>query len=94
VALDHHRRGIGRRIYSELLDILTRQRIANAYAGIAQPNPASVAFHEAMGFEPVGVYRKVGYKLGAWHDVGWWARRLSAQDDPPSEPIPFSELAL
>ncbi|MGD8415022.1 MAG: GNAT family N-acetyltransferase [Candidatus Latescibacterota bacterium] len=92
VAREHHRRGIGRRLYNELLDILTRQGIANAYAGIAQPNPASVAFHEAMGFEPVGVYRRVGYKLGAWRDVGWWARRLSARDEPPSEPIPFPEL--
>lgn len=38
---------------------------------VALPNAASVALHESLGFEPVGVYRNVGYKLGDWRDVGW-----------------------
>ena len=52
--------------------MLTLQGFYNAFAGITLPNPASVGLHEALGFQPVGVYRAVGYKLGAWHDVGWW----------------------
>ena len=61
-----------------------------AYAGIALPNPGSVGRHEAMGFRKVGVYRGVGYKLGAWHDVGWWALSLregAAREAPPSPPV-------
>ena len=62
-------RGIGRRLYDELLPILRRQRFVNAYAGIALPNPASVALHEAIGMRRIGIYERVGFKFGAWHDV-------------------------
>jgi phosphinothricin acetyltransferase len=92
VARGCRRRGIGRALYSQLLDLLTKQGFANAYAGIALPNDVSVAFHEAMGFEPVGVYRKVGFKLGRWHDVGWWSLRLSDGVAPPVDPVPYEEL--
>lgn len=92
VAQEYRRRGVGREVYSQLLDLLARQGLVNAFAGIALPNPASVAFHQSLGFEPVGVYRKVGFKLGRWHDVGWWGRRLSQDDGRPSDPIPFSRL--
>jgi phosphinothricin acetyltransferase len=40
-----------------------------------------------MGFAPVGIYRRVGYKLGAWHDVGWWNRPLEPLPDQPTEPL-------
>ena len=47
------------------------------------PNPASEGLHRALGFEPVGTYRRIGYKFGAWHDVGWTQLILPASDDPP-----------
>ena len=81
-----HRRGAGRGLYMSLFAILARQGYGNAYAGIALPNPASVTLHEAVGFKPVGVYEHVGYKLGAWHDVGWWQRALRDRDASPDEP--------
>ncbi len=87
-----HRRGVGRALYGVMLAMLVRQGFRNAYAGITLPNPASVALHEAVGFVPVGVYRRVGWKLGAWHDVGWWSRDLAPHDLEPSEPVPFREL--
>lgn len=62
-----------------------------ACAGIALPNPASVALHESLGFRPVGVYRSIGFKLGRWWDVGWWQLALGpadADDGPPQEPRP------
>lgn len=68
--------GIGRALYGALLGDLASRDFHAAFAGIALPNPASVAFHRAMDFEPVGVYREVGFKFGRWHDVGWWQRRL------------------
>jgi L-amino acid N-acyltransferase YncA len=81
------RAGVGRGLYAALLALLRAQGFANAHAGITLPNPASVALHEALGFAPVGVYRAVGFKSGAWHDVGWWQRRLSELAVPPPEPL-------
>ena len=68
--------GVGRALYHALLPALARAGFHAAFAGIALPNPGSVALHEAVGFTQVGVYREVGYKLGRWHDVGWWQRLL------------------
>lgn len=87
-----HRRGIGRALYRRLFALLRAQGYVNAYAGIALPNAASVGLHEALGFVPVGVYRGVGYKHGAWHDVGWWGLRLQAPPSPPAEPVPLPRL--
>ena len=94
VDADARRLGIGSRLYGALLPILTEQGFRRALAGITLPNPASVALHESVGFQPSGVYRRVGFKLGSWWDVGWWQLDLhSTQNaDPPAKPIPFSEL--
>ena len=80
------RRGIGHGLYCSLFKILTLQGFYNAYAGIALPNPASVGLHESLGFKPIGIYNAVGYKLGAWHDVGWWHLPLRSKSIPPDEP--------
>jgi phosphinothricin acetyltransferase len=77
-------RGVGRALYDSLLAILRLQGFVKAFAGITLPNPESVTFHEALGFTLVGVLRDVGYKLGGWHDVGWWQRGLA--DAPPAGP--------
>ena len=87
-----HGRGIGRRLYDELLPILRRQRFVNVYAGIALPNPASVALHEAIGMRRIGVYERVGFKFGAWHDVAWYGLRLTDPPGAPPEPIPYLAL--
>jgi L-amino acid N-acyltransferase YncA len=85
----HRRRGVGGELYTALLELLARQGLTLAVAGITLPNPASVALHEALGFEPVGVYRRIGFKAGAWRDVGWWQRTLSDPGDgQPPEPRP------
>jgi phosphinothricin acetyltransferase len=83
---EYRRRGVGRGLYESLFAILAAQGYFNAYAGISLPNPASVALHESMGFERIGVYRRVGYKLGRWHDVGWWQRTLNEHEQSPKEP--------
>jgi phosphinothricin acetyltransferase len=85
--------GVGRALYAALLPILAEQGFYNAFAGIALPNPASVGLHEAAGFTPLGVYRQVGYKLGAWHDVGWWQRVLQSPEVPPRPLRAFKDLA-
>ncbi len=84
---DARRGGVGRALYGSLLTILALQGYHGAYAGITLPNAASVGLHEAVGFVPVGVYRGVGYKLGAWHDVGWWQRVLLPRLAGPEPPV-------
>ena len=89
---DWQGRGIGRALYHELIPLLRRQRFVNAYAGIALPNPASVALHEGIGMRRIGVYERVGWKAGAWLDVAWFGMRLMEPSEPPAEPIPLPDL--
>jgi phosphinothricin acetyltransferase len=86
------RRGVGRALYSSLFAVLPLQGYTNAYAGVTLPNPASVGLHTAMGFEPVGVYRQVGFKNGAWHDVAWFQRPLRPRPGEPPPPTPLEEV--
>ncbi len=80
--------GLGRALYEELFERLRDQRFRVACAGVTLPNEASVRLHESLGFTPVGVYRRIGWKAGAWHDVGWWQLDLSPDgEDPPEEPL-------
>jgi len=81
------RRGIGHALYTALLAMLAAQGYHRAYAGITLPNAASVGLHESLGFTPVGVYPAVGWKLGDWHDVGWWQRTLRPPARNPAEPL-------
>ncbi len=85
VARSHHRRGAGRRLYIELMQRLRSQGLRVACAGVTLPNDASIALHRAVGFEPVGVYRRIGWKHGAWHDVSWWQLELAPETGPPHE---------
>jgi L-amino acid N-acyltransferase YncA len=86
------RNGLGRGLYTTLFRILALQGYYKAYAGITLPNPASVGLHEALGFKPVGIYRGVGYKLGSWHDVGWWQLSLQPESDEPPAPRSIQEI--
>jgi phosphinothricin acetyltransferase len=87
-----HRKGVGRGLYTALFGLLRLQGFYNAYAGITQPNEASVGLHTAMGFQPVGVYRSVGYKFGQWHDVTWLSLRLQPLADSPAAPRPIAAI--
>ena len=89
---DYKGKGIGQELYSCLFEILRIQGLVNVYAGITLPNGASVRLHEKCGFEPFAIYHNIGYKLNAWHKVGWWRLRLNDYEPKPSPPIKFSEL--
>jgi L-amino acid N-acyltransferase YncA len=89
IAAQHRGRGYGRALYEALFERLRRQGFHVACAGITLPNEASVALHERLGFEPVGVNRRIGWKRGAWHDVGWWQLQLAPTgEERPAEPLP------
>ena len=92
VAAGAQRHGVARALYSSLVAILGLQGYRNLYAIITLPNPASVAFHEALAFAPIGVHRGAGHKLGAWHDVGWWQRRIGEDVHDPTPPLPLSAV--
>ena len=77
----HRGHGIAGALYRRLFDVLIDKGYCNAYAGIALPNDASIAFHKSLGFTHVGTFHRAGWKFGRWHDVSWWEARL--QDRPP-----------
>ena len=85
--LGRRRTGGGRALYGALLPHLTARGYRTAIAGMTLPNEASAGLHAALGFEPVGTYRRVGYKFGAWHDVAWTQLMLAGGDNGvPEEP--------
>jgi L-amino acid N-acyltransferase YncA len=84
----HHGEGIGRALYVELIDRLHAQGFHVAVAGITLPNPVSIALHESLGFESIGALRQIGWKRGAWQDVGYWQLLLGSDaEDPPPPPM-------
>jgi L-amino acid N-acyltransferase YncA len=81
--------GVGRALYGALFGRLRERGFRMACAGITLPNQASVGLHESLGFEQVGVNPEIGWKNGAWHDVGWFQLELApAGEGPPPEPLP------
>ena len=79
-------------LYTSLIEILKKQGITNLLAGIALPNPGSIALHKKFGFRKIAEYTAVGFKLGKWHNVGWWELNLDPGFSEPKEIIPFSEI--
>jgi L-amino acid N-acyltransferase YncA len=92
VSSSHHRRGVGRALYTTLFEVLRDLGYFKATAGITLPNPASVGLHEAFGFTRVGVYRQIGHKLGAWHDVAWFEADVQPVTKNPSPPRSIATL--
>jgi L-amino acid N-acyltransferase YncA len=75
VAADARGRGLGLQLYRALIAHLAG-RCHCVIGGIALPNPASVALHERLGFRQAALFSEVGYKFGAWVDVGYWQLHL------------------
>ena len=87
-----HRCGVGRALYTALFEILRLQGYVNAYAAITLPNAASVGLHEALGFTRIGVFNRIGFKFGRWHDVVWLELRLLETDTPVPNLPPAKEF--
>ena len=92
LARDRHGRGGGRALYEALLARLTQRGLRMAAAGMTQPNEASARLHAALGFEPIGTFRAVGWKLGDWRDVTWVQRSLG--EGPLTDPAPDLSTAV
>jgi L-amino acid N-acyltransferase YncA len=88
-------RGMAKALYEKLFAILRAQGFANAYAGVALPNEPSIRLHRAFGFKDVGIYERVGFKFGKWHDVWWGALDLAPdRDGTPLPPLSLDDLNL
>jgi phosphinothricin acetyltransferase len=68
--------GVGTRLYEELFRSLRGEDVHRAYAGVALPNPASVALHERFGFKKVAHFTEQGRKFGRYWDVAWFEKAL------------------
>jgi phosphinothricin acetyltransferase len=68
--------GLGRLTYTHLLSLLRDDGVHCAVAVVAEPNPASAALHESLGFQLIGVLSEVGRKFDRWVDTRWYQLRL------------------
>lgn len=85
-------RGMGRVLYTVLMELLRLQNIKTVYGAVTVPNPASQGLHTALGFASVGVFRKTGYKQGAWLDVEWYEKMIGSFEEAPSGIIPIGQV--
>lgn len=93
VRMGEHGKGIGRRLYKKLEELLARQHITNLNACITYPNPDSIAFHTALGYQKVAHFTKCGYKFGTWYDMIWMEKMLcETHPDRPEPVIPIGQL--
>ena len=92
VRQDCRRNGCATRLYNALLRILAAQGFCDAVAVLGCPNLPSERFHEHMGFALEMTYPQAGYKQGAWHDVKYYVKHLTARQEQPGDPVPFSSL--
>jgi len=90
---DHRRKAIGLALYTSLFACLRLQGYANVLAGITLPNLGSKTLHERLGFEPVGIYKNIGYKLGAWRNVWWGQLTLSDLPGHSSPPKATADIS-
>ena len=88
----YHRRGIARILYNALFEMLKMQGYYTAFAGVLVTNEKSVQFHRAMGFEDIGLFKNIGYKLGEWHTNLWLQYELQKPVLNPREPIGIGEI--
>ncbi len=83
--------GVGDALYPPLLEMLRRQGVWNVYARIAEPNPASEAFHARYGFVCEGRTPHTGYKLGKWMGLSTWHLALRKGNGAPGPITPLTD---
>ena len=84
--------GVGRALYGCLIPTLRAQGFVTLLAGITSPNVPSEKLHAAFGFTRCATFHRVGYKLGAWRDVGYWELALDPGGGPPGTIRPVAAV--
>jgi phosphinothricin acetyltransferase len=78
-------RGAGSKLYEGLFRSVQDEDVHRAYAGIALPNPASIALHERFGFKRAAHFTEQGRKFGRFWDVAWYEKPLGREPESPAE---------
>ena len=84
---DAHRRGIGTALYRALEAILTKQGYLTLYTLVTSENAASLAFHQAVGYEIRAVFPRQGFKMGKALGVTWLEKTLHFVEYPQEMPV-------
>ena len=87
-------RGLGRRLYGALMELLRLQGIRTVYALVTVPNEKSEGLHGSLGFRHMGTQRSTGYKDGAWRDVAWFEKQIAPYDPDPAPLAPIGQVPL
>ncbi len=85
-------KGLGKKLYGALIEILKLQGVKTVYGGVTVPNEKSERLHTAMGFSLLGVYRNTGYKCGKWHDVAWFEKAIAPYDQVSQAILPINKV--
>lgn len=85
-------KGLGKRLYRILIEILRLQGVKNVYGGVVPPNIKSEALHKSLGFQILGTAQNTGYKNGKWHDVIWFQKQIGEYDAAPRPVMPVNQL--
>lgn len=85
-------KGIGRKLYAALEQLLQKQGYRKVYAVITTANEPSVAFHRAVGYRHTATMPDCGYKFGTWYGTIWMEKDLSTCDTPPRTPVSIREI--
>lgn len=82
-------KGIGKKLYGELEQLLQQQGYKKVYAIITTANEDSIAFHRAAGYRHTATMPNCGFKIGVWYGTVWMEKELNTWDTPPRKPVPF-----
>ena len=80
-------KGIGKKLYAALEELLQTQGYKKVYAIITTANEPSIAFHRAVGYRHTATMPNCGYKFGNWYGTVWMEKELNVWDAPPREPV-------
>ena len=92
VSENFQKKGIARALYDALLSVLELQGFVNVYGAVTIPNPASERLHSSVGFAEIGLFEKIGFKHGKWHDLKWYEMYLVEHPKNPVPPVSINYI--
>ena len=85
-------KGIARRLYAVLEEILRLQGYVVLYALVTGENTDSVRFHKKMGYKIQGIFPDCGFKQGRWLGLYWMEKRLKIVESPSVFPCSWLSI--
>ena len=87
-----HGRGVGRKLYAVLEEILRLQGYRILYSVITSDNQGSIDFHKKLGYTFVAEFPGCGYKFGRRLGTIWLEKQLDFVEYPHKLPTPCREI--